>query len=98
MSTGREPWRSTRASRPLDRMGHASRHLPDFLRLDPTLTPDDVAKILDHVRLVGAPSPTRHGGISYEADVEIGGTIVLVKVIETSAKTIKTGFPVDPRP
>lgn len=81
-TTPSEPWRSTTASRPLNKMGHASKHLKDFQKLDPKLTEGDVAKILDHVRSVGKATPTSFGGKAFEAVVEIGGKSVTVKVIE----------------
>jgi len=87
-------WRSVTASRPLDKMGHAKKHLGDFQKIDPTLTNDDVAKILEHVRKVGQSSPTKFGGKAFEAAVDIGGKSVTVKVIESSGGLIKTGYPI----
>jgi RHS repeat-associated protein len=91
---GGEPWRSTNASRPLNKMGHAAKHLKAFQKIDPNLTESDVAKILEHVRSVGNPSATSFGGKAFEATVNIGGKSVTVKVIESAGGVIKTGYPV----
>jgi RHS repeat-associated protein len=92
--SGNEPWRSTNASRPLNKMGHASKHLGEFQKIDSSLTDTDVAKILEHVRSVGTSTATQHGGKAFEAVVNIGGKSVTVKVIESAGGVIKTGFPV----
>ncbi len=91
---GNEPWRSTNASRPLNKMGHAAKHLADFQKIDPNLTEGDVAKILEHVRSVGNSSPTSFGGKAFEAVETIAGKSVTVKVIESAGGVIKTGYPV----
>lgn len=75
-------------------MGHAKKHLGDFQKIDPNLTEGDVAKILEHVRKVGQSSPAQFGGKAFEASVDIAGKPVTVKVIESSAGLIKTGYPV----
>ncbi len=93
-SGGSEPWRSTSASRPLKKMGHAQKHLPEFKKLDPTLTDNDVAKILEFVRKTATPTAAEHGAKAFEAAVQIGGKSVTVKVIESAGGVIKTGFPI----
>ncbi len=87
-------WKLLKVARPLKKMGHAAKHLKDFQKIDPSLSADDVAKILEHVRQVGKSSPTSHGGKLYEAAVDIGGKSVNVKVVESAGGVIKTGFPV----
>jgi len=87
-------WKLLKVARPLKKMGHAAKHLKEFQRLDPSLSADDVAKILEHVRQVGKSSPTLHGGKLYEAAVDIGGRSVNVRVVESAGGNIKTGFPV----
>jgi RHS repeat-associated protein len=79
------PWRSVTPSRPLDKMGHAQKHLGEFQKIDPSLTKDDVAKILEYVRKVGTSTPTKFGGKAFEAAVDIGGKSVTVKVIAQEA-------------
>jgi hypothetical protein len=78
-------------------MGHAQRHLVDFRRLDPDLSEDDVAKILEHVRQTGTrlTKPGPHGESVYEGIVEIGDRQTRVRVVESSGGIIKTGFPID---
>jgi RHS repeat-associated protein len=88
------PWRSVTSSRPLNKMGQASKHLKDFQKIDSNLTDTDVAKILEHVRSVGTSTATQHGGKAFEAVVNIGGKSVTVKVIESAGGVIKTGYPV----
>jgi len=92
-----EPWRSVKPSRPLNKMGHAQKHLPDFQKLDPALQAEDVARILEYARLTGESAPTANGGRLITAMVEIGGRGVVIKVVETAAGLIKTGFPEVPR-
>ena len=87
------PWRSITPSRPLDKMGHASKHLKDFQKIDPSLTADDVAKILEHVRATGTSTATRFGGKAFQGVVQIGGKSVTVKVIESAGEVINTGYP-----
>jgi len=87
-------WKLLKVARPLKKMGHAAKHLKDFQKIDSSLSADDVAKILEHVRQVGKSSPTAHGGKLYEAAVDIGGKSVNVKVVESAGGVIKTGFPV----
>jgi hypothetical protein len=87
-------WKLLKVARPLKKMGHAAKHLKDFQKIDPSLSADDVAKILEHVRQVGKSSSTSHGGKLYEAAVDIGGKSVNVKVVESAGGFIKTGFPV----
>lgn len=88
------PWRSVTPSRPLNKMGHASKHLKEFQDIDPSLTDTDAAKILEHVRSVGTSTATKHGGKAFEAAVNIGGKSVNVQVIESAGGVIKTGYPV----
>lgn len=88
----RESWRSVRPSRPLNKMGHAQKHLSDFQKLDPSLRADDVARILEYARLTGQSVPTANGGKLITAIVEIGGRATVVKVVESAAGLIKTGF------
>ena len=85
-------WRLIKASRPLKKMHHAQKHLKNFQQLDPNLTSDDVAKILEFVRQTGESVPTKHCGKQYTGAVEIGGKKVSVKVVESSGGIIKTGF------
>jgi len=87
------PWRNIKPSRPLDKMGHAAKHLKDFQKIDPSLTADDVAKILEYVRSTGTSSATSFGGKAFQGVVQIGGKSVTVKVIESAGKVIKTGYP-----
>ncbi len=42
---GKEAWRVVRASRPLEKMGHAAKHLQDFQQYA-NLSKEEVAKIL----------------------------------------------------
>ncbi|MEP7147796.1 MAG: hypothetical protein ABI857_02840 [Acidobacteriota bacterium] len=88
-------WQATKASRPLKKMGHASKHLKDFRKIDPNLSEDDVAKILQSVRNNGTPSPSKLGSTNYEAVVDIGSKSVTVNVNVSSGGIIKTGFPID---
>jgi hypothetical protein len=90
---GTEPWRKVSAGRPLSKMGHAQNHLVDFQGLDPSLTSDDVANILEYVRRFGTPSPGLHGGTLHRATVEIGGQQIPVLVVVSSAGIVKTGYP-----
>ena len=92
---GGAAWENTQASRPLSKMGHAQKHLPDFQKIAPTLTADDVAKILENTRKTGIPVATSNGGTLYEATVNISGKNVTVRVVESSGGVIKTGFPVN---
>ncbi len=66
-----------------------------FRRHDPSLTEDDIAKILEYVRRNGTAVSTHHGGKLYSANVEIGGRQVDVLVVESFGGTIKTGYPKD---
>jgi len=93
IQTPTEPWRNTTASRPLNKMGHAKKHLKDFQKIDPSLTENEVAKILQHVKDTGKPSPSSFGSTNYESVVNIGGKSVNVKVNVSSGGGIKTGFP-----
>jgi RHS repeat-associated protein len=85
--------RTVKATRPLNKMGHAMKHLQEFQKIDPKLKAEDVAKILEHVKNTGAVKATKHGGKLYEGTVEIGKKKVKLKVVESSGGTIKTGFP-----
>ncbi len=89
----REAWRSVRASRSLRAIKHGRKHLNDFLKIDPDMTSDDVAKILEYVRKTGVKSLTHHGRKAFEAQVNIGGKKVMVRVVESSAGNIVTGYP-----
>jgi RHS repeat-associated protein len=97
---GKDPWRSVKAGRPLRKMGHAfSKHFSEFKKLDPRLAEGDVAKILEWVRQTGAPVPKallRHGTTGAFRPVVIGGKEVVVRVIVSSGKVIKTGMIVVP--
>jgi hypothetical protein len=86
-------WQDIIPSRPLKKMGHAKRHLVDFLAYNPDLTEYEVAQILEYVRTVGYHKPTPHGGRIYGAMVEIGQQQILVYVVETKNGLIKTGYP-----
>ncbi len=88
-------WQATKASRPLKKMGHAKNHLNDFRKIDPNLSEDDVAKILQSVKDSGIPSPSKFGSTNYEAVVDIGSKSVTVNVNVSSGGIIKTGFPID---
>jgi RHS repeat-associated protein len=93
---GGETWRTTKAPRPLSKMGHAQKHLPDFKKIDPNITSDEVAQILEHVRKTGTriPNAGSHGEIVYEKVIEIAGKQTLVRVIESAGGVIKSGYPV----
>ena len=76
-------------------MGHARKHLKEFQKIDPNLSEDDVAKILQSVRDRGKPSPSKFGSHNYQAVVDIGNRSVTVNVNVSSSGLIKTGFPID---
>jgi hypothetical protein len=88
-----EAWRAAKPDRPLNKMGHAQKHLKDFRKHDPALTDNDVAKILEHARRVGQSRPGEFGSRIYEATVRIGGKDIKVIVVESSSGVIKTGYP-----
>jgi hypothetical protein len=74
-------------------MGHAAKHLKDFLELDPNLTEESVAKILTLVKETYSGVPQGERTI-HTGEVIIAGKSVVVKVVVTSSGNIKTGFPV----
>ncbi len=90
---GREAWRVVRASRPLEKMGHAAKHLKDFQQYA-NVTKEEVAKILEYVRQTGTQVGSSFGGRTLEKVVEIGASQVRVRVVESAGGIIKTGFPV----
>jgi RHS repeat-associated protein len=91
---GREAWRVIRASRPLEKMGHAAKHFEKFQKYA-NLTKEEVAKILEYVRQTGTQVGSSHGGRILEKVVEIGGQQVRVRVVESASGIIKTGLPIN---
>jgi hypothetical protein len=89
-----DAWRAVSPSRPLSKMGHAKKHLKDFKKINPNLDTNDVAKILEYVKMIGKPMLGQHGGKEYTATILISGKSVTVKVIESAAGVIKTGYPI----
>ncbi len=77
-------------------MGHAAKHLKEFQELDPTLTENDVAKILTYVKQKFTGVPGSFGATEHVGPVTIAGKEVTVKAVASSAGNIKTGFPVKP--
>lgn len=88
-------WRAVTASRPLSAMGHAAKHLQQFRRFDPSLSEDDVAKILQFVADTAIGVPTANNATKHVKLVEIGDRMVKVKVIVSSSGGIKTGYPIN---
>jgi hypothetical protein len=78
-------------------MGHAQKHMPDFQELEPTLTAEDIARLLEYVRQqameTGSHQPTPHGGTLYTHRVSLGGKPIRVHVVTSVTGIIKTGFP-----
>lgn len=92
---GSKGWKTTKASRPLNMMGHAQKHLDDFRNIDPSLSADDVANILEHVKNIGKKTPSANNSTRYEAVVDIAGKPVTVRVVQSSSGVIKTGYPIN---
>ncbi len=93
---GAAAWNALKVGRPLRKMGHAFRHFDEFRKIDPSITEQDVAKILEYVRKIDKnPLIQSNGRKLYSGTVEIGGKRVKVQVIETVDKTIRTGWPVN---
>ncbi|MBI3668366.1 MAG: RHS repeat-associated core domain-containing protein, partial [Acidobacteria bacterium] len=82
------------ALRPLAKMGHAAKHLKDFQTIHPSLTEKEVAQILTYVKENFPGVRQASGKVVHVGEVSIGGRNVTVKVVETSAGNIRTGYPV----
>jgi RHS repeat-associated protein len=95
LPTGPRGWMLMKVGRPLRKMGHAFKHLKHFQKLDPNITEEAVAKILEYVRMVDKnPITQANGRKAYSAMVEIGGQNITVEVVEKVSGNILTGYPV----